>query len=171
MVDTTRDMGRLLRYLSDMASRVKGGKKLAAFLRKARSAARRSKVVEVGFFESARYSDGTPVAAVAAWNEFGTERNGGQHVPERPFFRNALVGADRDLLPIFKAGIDPKDMALDDRTARLIGEVMKTRIQQSITTLRTPPNAPSTIRRKGSSNPLIGETKTLEQSVDYEVKD
>ena len=49
---------------------VRGGRRLATFLRKARAA--KHVDTDVGFFDSARYSDGTPVAAVAAWNEFGT---------------------------------------------------------------------------------------------------
>lgn len=43
--------------------------------------------VEVGFFETAKYSDGTSVAAVAASNEFGVPSQG---IPSRPFFRNAI---------------------------------------------------------------------------------
>ena len=69
-----------------MPKNVTGGRKLAAFLRQAKAAQASSvKGIDVGFFSTAKYPDGTPVAAVAAWNEFGTERNGQQHVPERPF--------------------------------------------------------------------------------------
>lgn len=132
-------------------------------MRKARSAKARSKAVDVGFFSTARYPDGTPVAAVAAWNEFGTPT-----IPERAFFRGALHGSERAISPILRAGIDPKDMALDDRTAGLIGEVMKARIQSSIVALRDPPNAPATIARKGSSSPLV-DTGVLHGSVDYRV--
>ena len=42
--------------------------------------------VAVGFMEGATYPDGTPVAAVAFWNEFGKE---GQ--PPRPFFRQMIA--------------------------------------------------------------------------------
>ena len=149
-----------------MPSRVRGGRKLKEFLRKARAAKNRSKQVDVGFFSSARYSDGTYVASVAAWQEFGVEGR----IPERPFLRTAIAGADRELVPIMKAGIDPKTMELDERTASLLGEVMKARIQRSIVALREPPNAPSTIARKGSSNPLI-DIGVMRQSVDYEVGD
>lgn len=43
--------------------------------------------LEVGFFESAKYPDGTPVAYVAAIQEFG---NPAGNNPSRPFFRNAI---------------------------------------------------------------------------------
>ena len=163
-----------------MPSRVQGGRKLAAFLRRAKSAKARSKQTDVGFFSTAKYPNGLNVAAVAAWNEFGTET-----IPERPFLRQAISGAERDLLPVLKAGIDPKEMVIDARTAGLLGEVMKARIQQSITTLREPPNAPITIsggwmrsksgkpfrvKGKGSSNPLI-DTGFMRQSVTYQVED
>lgn len=154
-----------------MPARNTGGRKLKEFLRKARTARSRSKGVDVGFFKTARYPDGTPVAAVAAWNQFGVPS---QNIPERPFFTNAIAGAGRVLNPIIKAGVDPKTMEFTERTAGLVGETMKARIQQSIVDLKEPPNAPATIaprpRGKGSSNPLIDEG-IMRQSVDYAVTD
>lgn len=47
--------------------------------------------LEVGFFESATYPDGTPVAYVAAIQEFG---NPAGNNPSRPFFRNAISQHD-----------------------------------------------------------------------------
>ena len=47
--------------------------------------------LEVGFFESAIYPDGTPVAYVAATHEFG---NPAEYIPSRPFFRNAISQND-----------------------------------------------------------------------------
>ena len=45
--------------------------------------------VSVGFMEGATYPDGTPVAAVAFWNEYG---HGGHFpAPPRPFFRNMIA--------------------------------------------------------------------------------
>ena len=150
-----------------MASRVSGGKKLARFLRQAKSA-KSVRAVEVGFFSTAKYPDGTSVAAVAAWNEFGTERNGRQHVPERPFFRNAISGAGKVLLPVLVENINPKTMALDRKSAGKVGLAMQSRIQRSITTLRRPENAPATIEAKGSSNPLIRDG-VMRKSVDFRV--
>ena len=68
----TRTGGRKIKRLFDTA--LKGG----------------VREVDVGFFSTATYPDGTPVAAVAAWNEFGTQRGGRPHIPERPFFRRAI---------------------------------------------------------------------------------
>ena len=47
--------------------------------------------IEVGFFESAIYPDGTPVAYVAAIQEFGSPAG---NIPSRPFFRNAISQND-----------------------------------------------------------------------------
>ena len=41
--------------------------------------------LQVGWFDSAKYEDGTPVAGVAAAQEFGTKT-----APPRPFFRPAV---------------------------------------------------------------------------------
>ncbi len=51
-------------------------------LQKALSAADKSDL-QVGWFESAKYDDGTPVAGVAAIQEFGSAKN---RIPPRPFF-------------------------------------------------------------------------------------
>ncbi len=133
-------------------SGIQGGRRLKRFIREAKRAPSRSaKSVDVGFFSSAKYPDGTPVAFVAVINEFGTSR-----IPERPFFRNAIDGAHEDLLAAIKAAVDPIDMEFTTVIAGRVGLVMQGRIQKSITTLREPPNAPSTIvRKKGKSNPLI----------------
>ena len=57
-------------------------------------------------------------------------------------------------------------MAVDRVEAGRIGDFLKDRIQVSITTLRSPPNAPATVAAKGSSNPLE-DTLTLRNSVDW----
>ena len=136
-----------------MATR--GGKKLKKFLRDAKNA-QGVRTVEVGFFSTAKYPDGTPVTNVAAWNEFGTENEDGSvHIPERPFFRNAVRAAPPELRAAVRDDINPRTMRVTRRTAKKAGLVMQTIIQRSITNLRDPENAPSTVAKKSSSNPLI----------------
>ena len=63
-----------------------GGDKLAKILADIGGKAQGS--VDVGFMSGATYPDGTPVAQVAFWNEFG---HGGRFpAPPRPFFRNMV---------------------------------------------------------------------------------
>ena len=126
--------------------------------------------VEIGFFATAKYPDGTPVAAVAAWNEFGTRRpNGRVGTPSRPFFRNAIANAEDGLVDIARRHIDPVILEISKEAAGLMGAYMQGEIQREIVNLRTPPNAPITIeRKKGKDNPLI-DTGTLRTAVTWKV--
>ena len=118
-----------------------GGKKLRRLLREAGKGGVSG--VKVGFFSTARYEDGTPVAAVAAWNEFGTKT-----IPERPFFRNALAESERGVSNILAKGIDTKKMVVDEQLAGRVGEYVQGEIQAGIIALNDPPNSPKTIAQK-----------------------
>ena len=119
--------------------------------------------VAVGFMGDATYPDGTPVAAVAFWNEFGKE---GQ--PPRPFFRQMIAaespGWPKKMAKLAKtAGYD------GDKVLALMGEDIKGALQQSINDFTTPGLAPSTIEAKGFAKPLI-DTSHMLNSISYEVK-
>lgn len=117
--------------------------------------------LEVGFFETAKYSDGKNVAQVAHDNEYGTSK-----IPPRPFFRNAIKENKKEWLQLYKdTQFQTKDML---KTLGVVGTVIKDDIATSITDLSDPPNAPSTIKQKGSSNPLI-DTGVMRNSVTYEI--
>jgi hypothetical protein len=78
-------------------------------------------------------------------------------IPERSFMRSTF---DEQRPKLEKRMEKLFDMILHGkmvptRALEAIGMDHGKQIQRKITTLRTPPNAPSTIRRKGSSNPLI----------------
>lgn len=117
--------------------------------------------LEVGFFESAKYSDGKHVAQVAHDNEFGTST-----IPPRPFFRNAIKDKSKEWLELFRdTQFKTKDML---KTLGIVGTIAKDDIATSITDLSSPPNAPYTVKQKGSSNPLI-DTGLMRNSVSYEI--
>ena len=141
----------------------RGGKKLQKLLREAGKGG--VKGVKVGFFSTAKYEDGTPVAAVAAWNEFGTET-----IPERPFFRRALAESERGVSNILAKGIETEKMVVDERFAGLVGAYVAGQVMESIRTLTSPPNAPETIARKGSTNPLI-DSGMMRASVGWSVEE
>lgn len=117
--------------------------------------------VRVGFLEKATYPDGKSVASIAAVNEFGGSG------PPRPFFRN-MIKANApswgdDVGKVLKAtNFDAS------RTLGLMGERIVGQLRQSIRDLTSPPLAPSTVRRKGFSKPLV-ETGVMLNSADYEV--
>ena len=149
----------------------RGGKKLQRLLREAGKGGVSG--VKVGFFSTAKYQDGTPVAAVAAWNEFGTgphtiaakpgkvlafTGSGGETVfvrqvnhpgiPERPFFRRAIAEMEDGVSKILKSGLDPKKMVVDEQLADRVGLYAAAQVQESIVALNDPPNSPATIAQK-----------------------
>lgn len=111
----------------------------------------------------------------AIWNEFGTSRG----IPERPFMRNTM----RERRAEYRAAMKVAATTIIEQAA-LGGSVAKEKrkalkklgikaqgdIQAEITSLRTPPNAPSTIRQKGSSNPLINSGE-MRAAVTFKVEE
>lgn len=142
--------------------RFKGGKKLDALLKNAFKG--HIKAVETGFFDNAKYEDGTPVAGVAAAHEFGDG-----NLPERPFFRQANGKVKDKLLNVLKSGIEPETMAVDPMLAERIGAMHAGEVQRSITELTAPALASQTIAKKGSSNPLV-DAGFMRASVTHKVK-
>jgi hypothetical protein len=135
-------------------------RKLAQIARNLSSSAE----VRVGFLDNATYPDGTSVALVATVQEFGSPVNG---IPPRPFFRNMIAdkspGWPKALEKLLVAnGYDAK-IALGQMGAGIAGQ-----LRQSIVDTNSPPNAPSTIAKKGSSKPLV-DTGHMLQSIDFEV--
>ena len=120
-----------------------------------------SATLKVGFWDDT-YSDGESVASVATFNEYG-----GGHTPPRPFMRNCAKRNKRkwrnnvqDRLPVI---LDMKKMAQE------LGEDIVEDLRFEIYRTNTPPNAPSTIKRKGFNKPLI-ETGKMVNSIRMEVK-
>lgn len=112
--------------------------------------------VKVGFpapsFSKPREDDALTVGEVAVYNEFGTET-----IPERSFIRTTF---------------DEKKYQIQDFIDQVVGEISDGKytteqgleriglygaklIVEKIRTSVPPPNAPSTIARKGSSNTLV----------------
>ena len=122
--------------------------------------------VKVGWPKGPLRPDGLSVAQVAAWNEFGTER-----IPERPALRTGIQRAQPGALALnrrtAKAVIDGRMAAA--QALGLLGEFAAGEVKKAIIAGPWVPNAPSTIKRKGSSKPLIDTSQEL-QSVTYVVE-
>ncbi|GFE96572.1 hypothetical protein [Gluconobacter sp. Gdi] len=76
----------------------------------------------IGFLEGAVYPDGTPLATVAYYNEFGTDR-----IPARPFMRQAIA-KNQDQWPkllaaSLKATRGDLEKALDMTAERIVGQI------------------------------------------------
>jgi len=117
--------------------------------------------VRVGVLENATYPDGTPVAMVAFWNEYGTRTS-----PVRAFFRTTVSEQKKNWVlsvqNLMKIHSDPKQVM------GLIGVHMQEQIVQSINTWSDPPNSAYTIAKKGFDKPLV-ETGVLMRSIKSEV--
>lgn len=124
--------------------------------------------IAVGVLErDAQTEDGAvTVLDVGTWNEFGTVG-----IPSRSFIRDWVDGNRKRAQGILKkllqrviAGELTEDAALEQFGAWAKGEI-QARIARGV----PPPNAASTVKRKGSSTPLI-DTGILRSSIDYEVR-
>ncbi|WP_205961727.1 hypothetical protein [Psychrobacillus vulpis] len=112
--------------------------------------------VEVGVFGD----DDSFYAMIASVHEFGVtiqKESGSIVIPERSFMRTTfdekevewIQFAEKQLKNVIDFKIAPR--TLYER----LGALMVGDIQEKITDLDAPPNATSTIQKKGSSNPLI----------------
>lgn len=100
---------------------------------------------------SANSKPGASIIDVAIWNNYG------MGVPRRDF----MTPASKKWMKFFKESLSKvqREMLADkidpDQFLRAMGQKGSDIISQEIIALDTPPNAPATIKRKGSSNPLV----------------
>jgi hypothetical protein len=144
---------------------IRGGNKLSVKLAEINRAANNAHEVKVGFLSKAKYPDGTPVAMVAAIQEFGAPRAG---IPPRPFFRNMIAAKSKEW-PRAIANLLKSNDYDAEKTLTQTGEAVAGQLRQSVVDTNEPPLAESTIRRKGFDKPLV-DTGHMLNSVDYEVK-
>ncbi|CUJ80786.1 hypothetical protein [Achromobacter sp. 2789STDY5608628] len=143
---------------------LKGGQALVKRLEELAQKLGDGGTLRVGFLEGATYPDGTPVALVAAINEFGRpDRN----QPPRPFFRGMIAEKQKDWPRALGAVAKNNDYDID-KTLGQMGEGIKGQLQESIRQLEAPGLSPVTVARKGFAKPLV-DTGHMMNSVDYEV--
>jgi len=141
--------------------------------------------VEIGIFADASRDGAVPMLVIAAANEFGAK------IPKRQARFEDLDDENPEgwvIIPersYLRAWFDENVDALQATMERLIGQVVEgkisgraaletiggyvvTHVQAYMVDLKTPPNAPSTIARKGSSNPLI-DTGQLKDAITWRV--
>lgn len=142
-----------------------GGAGLEAYLAKLGEKVSSASSVKVGFLEGATYPDGTPVAMIAAIQNFGAPK---RSIPPRPFFSNMIDkhgsewgGEVAELLD--RTGFDS---AL---TLELMGERIEGQLRQEIVDTNSPPLSPKTIARKGGREKPLIDTAHMIGSIDSEV--
>ena len=119
--------------------------------------------VQVGVIDNSRYPDGTSVASVAFWNEYGTKT-----APARPFFRDTIKEKKQTWVALATQAI--KAGYTVDHMLGLVGAQMMTDVQFSIMTFTTPPNATYTVAKKGFQAPLRN-TMLMHDSIKFDVAD
>ena len=127
------------------------------------------KVVNVGVPAGRKEKDGTPVAMVAAVHEFGSPSQG---IPERPFLRVSIEANKPKYAKISAAGLRQilRGKSSTDAVLAVMGEAAVGDVKQRIRSGDFTPLKPATIKRKGSSRPLI-DTGQMEQSIAWELGD
>lgn len=98
--------------------------------------------VAIGFMEGATYPDGTPVAAVAFWNEFG--HGGNFPAPPRPFFRN-MIAKESPTWPKKMAALAKATDYDGAKVLALMGEDIKGALQQSLNDIVEPALSKTTL--------------------------
>ena len=87
-------------------------------------------------------------------------------IPPRPFFRTMIANNKDSWAPtaagLLAKGIEPYVVL------QMMGELLAGQLRASIIAMKSPPNAPSTIRKKGFDDPLI-DTGHMLNSVDFEI--
>jgi len=137
--------------------------------------------LEVGFMENSTCGRGNTAHApsVAFWNEYGTtNKEGGVHIPARPFFRTAIARHSPRWGQLI-AIIMKNTKFHYSKTLHQLGMVIVSQIQQQIEETTEPPNAEATVgttgkarrknkRGKGFNKPLE-DSKNMKRAVNYRI--
>lgn len=100
---------------------------------------------------------------IAAYNELGTE-----NIPSRPFMRDSVDNHAEQINAFLKnqMALLAKGQTTAEQMMKSIGVFQKGLVQAEIVDGDFEPNAPSTIKKKGSDKPLI-DTGKMRQSVNF----
>ena len=151
-----------------MSGALKGQDAIIQALTKIKESLSRAQKVDVGFFKNATYDDGTPVASVAAAQEFGSA-----NTPARSFMRTTIAEQSKRWGRGTKAFLKQSDYDAE-KALELLGAQASADMVDKIADITEPALSPKTIaakRRKGSSQPdkpLI-DTGRMSNSISYQV--
>ena len=135
---------------------------------------------KVGFFESAKYPDGTPVAYVAAVQEFGYSEGG---IPPRPFMRTTASEQGGSWTEAFGKGAKAiaRGTFTPHQVMDAVGQLAAGDIRKKISEITSPPLQPATVaarRRRykdkkttGSLTKPLVDTAVMVNSVTNVVED
>ena len=111
------------------------------------------------------YQDGAELVDVVAYNEFGTS-----DIPPRPFMKQSWENHANEINEFVAQAIAQiQHGATAEKVCNQAGAFGVGIIQEEIVNGEFAPNAPSTIKKKGSDHPLI-DTGHMRQSVHYVIR-
>lgn len=118
-----------------------GGDKLEAKLAELSKRVSNAATLRVGFLEDAKYPDGTSVAEVAVYQNYGAPARG---IPPRPFFSNMIADNRAGWPDAIESVLKAVDF--DARAAlELFGEHVASQLREAIIELREPALSPVTL--------------------------
>lgn len=124
-----------------------------------------------GSLAAKRTKDGVEDASVtlldvAMWNELGTVNS-----PPRPFLRQSVDDNASKISAFCRSQLQKLAQGTTDAETILkqVGVMQKGLVQEKIGNGDFEPNAPSTVKKKGSDKPLI-DTARMRQSVNYVIQ-
>lgn len=128
--------------------------------------------LKVGIF-SDEDSEETSYVMIGRVHEFGVTIQRGEGriiIPERSFIRSTFEeNSDKWVAFLKQQAQLVARLSLPPKVAwERLGALIVADIQEKITDISSPPNAPSTIKKKGSSSPLI-DSGSLRQRITYRV--
>jgi len=105
------------------------------------------KVGKVGWFPSAKYGDGTPVAYIATIHEFGSPRN---NIPPRPFMRPTIAKRKESWKALAEQGARAvaQGRYTVDKVLEEIGNQAAGDIGKTISEIQSPPLKAATVRAR-----------------------
>jgi len=118
-----------------------GGAKLEEFLRRTAKKVRNAATLKVGFMEGATYPDGTPVAMVAATQNFGAPSQG---IPPRPFFSNMIRKHQNEWPDQVAKALKRSDMDAG-QALTMMGHLIAGELREEIIDTNEPPLSPVTV--------------------------
>lgn len=142
--------------------KISGGDAFKKRLQEIQKSIEKSKSVDIGWDENARYEDGKSIAYVASIQEFGNDENRYMNtpngtpapIPPRPFFRSLVV--DKKASWGGEIATKVQESNFDSGKAlNEVGKMVSEQLKEKIVSFDTPPNAALTVKLKGFNDPLI----------------
>lgn len=149
---------------------ISGGAKLEARLKEIARKVKTKANVRVGFLENATYPDGTPVAMVAAIQEFGAPS---RNIPPRPYFRT-MVKEKSDSWADATSNLLVSNNFDAIKTLNQVGAGISGQLQESIKKQNQPPLSKVTLmlrKMKSEDSSLVVTGATVGEAVERVAKE